>query len=301
MIKDIMHTKHSGDEKANKLIHKYLNKYQRTQIYTPLKKPAWQAEFFLLNQSTLYNQLKEEQQQQVLHLCAQGLLLDSYGIEKIGISYCGKLANIAPSMEERQMFSLIGADEATHLQWLTPYIPESLRTQHLSPFLALMDQVIVLDNANMLYYLVQILLEGWSIKHYKALYDHCADEGLKKIIKNTLRDESMHHHTGKTFFNAAKLSDSDKKLILDRLKGYCELMRTGPYQVVQAMEQVLGELSKQDKITLLEELNTQDTCHFKLQMFKQLMLQPGLESLVQQLIDEEYFEAIKLEQSAARC
>lgn len=301
IIEEIINTPHSGDEKANQLINKYLSKHQRTQSFESLTTPPWDAKFFGLHQSSLFNQIKEEQQQAILFKISQFLLLESYGIEKIGINYCGKLANIAPTMQERQMFAFIGADEATHLQWLLPYIPEEMRTNYISPFLGYMDEVIVYNTANVLYYLVQILLEGWSIQHYKALYQGCQDEPLKQIIKDTLKDESNHHHTGKTFFSAAQFSDQDKAFVMERLKGYCDVLRIGPFQVVKAFDEVLGGLSVKDKTTLLDELKTLELSKLKMQMFKRLLVQPGLETMIQDLEDQGFLTPISLEECAKRC
>ncbi len=286
---------HSGDDKARKILDRTLKKYNRYQEPTPLKTPAWGPDFFLLKRSAFFATLHEDIQQTILETLSLSMLLESYGFEKLGIGYCGKLANIATNMEERQIFSLMGAEEATHFQWLVPYIPVEYQTSYMSPYLALMDEMIDIDVPNTLYYLVQIILEGWAIHHYKSLYSQCQDASLKNILKNILRDESNHHQIGKTFFEVQNLSLKDKAIIVDCLKGYTDFVRmgTGTKHIIKVIDEACGGLSSKHKQQLLDDLCFEQTTHLKLKLYKQLMCQPGLEEIIQTLEDQDYFKAYR--------
>lgn len=280
---------HSLDSQAQKFIAKTLNRFGKSQAVSPLQSPAWPADFFGLDKSDLFKHLPEDKQTAILEQLSLSLLLDSFGIEKIGIAYCGRMSSTAPTMEERQLFAMMGADEAIHYQWLCPYIPHELRCSYQSPILEMMSQMLELDAPNVLYYLSQIILEGWSIRHYKALSAKCQDETLTHIIKQMLKDESSHHYTGKVLFNPKALSPIQKATIVDYLKWYTEIIRMAPSHIVQTVDKVAG-LSKQQHQQMLESLEHQKSTQYKLSVFKQLMSQPGMESVVDEIDQAGYFE-----------
>ncbi|MCS5710318.1 ferritin-like domain-containing protein [Candidatus Berkiella aquae] len=287
---DILSINHNkAHPKATQLIDSFLKKRQRPQHEALAIQPYWPAAFYHLEKSSLFRQASNDVQQQILVHCAQDLLNESYFIEKIGIAYSAKLILLSSSLEAKQVFSFIGADEAAHLQWITPYIPEALRIQPQGPLLSLISEVVQLDNANLLYYLVQIILEGWGLKHYKSLSQYCLEPTLKGVFTLILQDEALHHHSGKTFFCADHLSTADLLLIKDRLKAYCELVRIGPQAVIATMDKSLGGLNVAQRMQLFDELGGEATSQEKLHLLFKLMKQPGLEKILHELAECGYF------------
>lgn len=280
---------HSLNPKANYFIQKSLERFDKEQSFTPLTSPPWKAEFFQLDQSKLFNALTQENQQAILDKLSLSLLLDSFGIEKIGITYCGRISSTAPTMEERQLFSMMGADEAIHYQWLSPYIPNALRTTYRSPILQMMEDMLTLDAPNLFYYLTQIILEGWSIRHYKALSSQCQDATLTQIIKQILKDESSHHYTGKVLFDASQMTKAELNTIIDNLKLYTDIIRLGTSHIVQVVDEIVG-LTQSQRKKMLADLNHDKTTAYKLAVFKHLMNQPGMESVVADIEEQGYFE-----------
>ncbi len=278
-----------ADEKACHLINAFLKRGGRLQTKMINSTPLWPADFFHLDKSSLYQRSSIEEQYQILSYCTQDLLNESYFIEKIGIAYAAKLVLLSPSTEAKQLFSFIGADEATHLEWISPYIPEAIRTQPASSLLTLIIQITQLNNANLLYYLVQIILEGWGLKHYKSLSQYCLDPYFKTILDRILQDEALHHHSGKILFSSETLTHHELYLIKDTLKAYCDLVRVGPQAVIRAVDKVKGGLSRQAEISLFNDLEGEKTSKEKLDLLCKLMTQPGLEKIVQEIKDESYF------------
>ncbi len=275
--------------KIQKLIHGFLKRRGALQNHVHNDNPAWPAVYYGLDKSQLFKQLDDATQSQILKTCAQDLLNESYFIEKMGLEYCAKLTLLSPSSQSKQIFSLIGADEATHLQWITPFVPESMRLAPTSPLLSIIRDVITLNNENLLYYLVQIILEGWGLEHYKQLSQYCLNPGLQKIFADILQDEALHHQSGKTLFNSKKLSKQDTFIVQDHLKAYCDLVRIGPQSVVNAVSLELGGLNEKQRAILFDELQTEQESKTKLNYLYSLMIQPGLEALLQDVHDLGYF------------
>lgn len=275
--------------KIQKLIHGFLKRRGALQDNVPNDLPAWPAVYYGLDKSQLFQQLDDVAQFQILKTCAQDLLNESYFIEKMGLEYCAKLTLLSPCSQSKQIFSLIGADEATHLQWITPFVPESMRHTPTSPLLSLIRDVVTLNNENLLYYLVQIILEGWGLEHYKQLSQYCLNPTIQKIFADILQDEALHHQSGKTLFDSKKLSKQDKFIVQDHLKAYCDLIRIGPQSVVNAVSLELGGLNEKQRAILFDELQTEQQSKAKLNYIFSLMMQPGLEALLQNIHDLGYF------------
>lgn len=278
------------ESNVQKLIQSHLKRSNRNATVHPLdSKMYWDAIFFKLEQSALYQGLSTHEKIEVLADCSHNLLLESYFIEQTGISYSAKLTLLAPTLEEKQMFSFIASDEATHLNWLSNFIIGSKPKPH-GALINMIEQVIIIDKPNVLYYLVQIILEGWGLKHYNTLSKHCQSVDLKKILSTIVKDEALHHHTGKTFFDAKQLSQADRNNIKDVLKSYCDLVRSGPQAVVNVMSKKLSGLNLNQKTILFNQLRSEKQSYEKLLILKQLMLQPGMGTIVAELEHGHYFQ-----------
>lgn len=278
------------ESNAQKLINSHLKRSNRNAIVHPLDSEIyWNAIFFNLEQSTLYQELSTYEKKHVLADCSHNLLLESYFIEQTGISYSAKLTLLAPTLEEKQMFSFIASDEATHLYWLSNFITGAKPKPH-GALIDLIEQVIIIDKPNVLYYLVQIILEGWGLKHYNTLSKYCQNADLKKILLDIVKDEALHHHTGKTFFDAKQLSQAERNIIKDVLTSYCDLIRSGPQAVAHVMSKRLGGLNLKQKTHLFNQLGSEAQSFEKLLILKKLMLQPGMDNIVAELENENYFK-----------
>lgn len=246
----------------------------------------WSAEQFMLQYSSLFNKLTEDQKRNILQNCNEALLSDFYFLEKSGLAYCAKMILLGETTEIRQLYGLIASDEATHLEWFTPFVRPELRTNPQGKLLPVLGKIIEDCDANSLYYLVQTIIEGWGFATYKMLAQTCQNEKFSKILKDVLQDEAIHHKTGAALFDVKKINPSAEKLIRDRLHAYAEVLRVGPQTIVQCIEKELGELSKIELEDLFTELKTEITSQMKLNLLKTLMQQPGMELYVMRLVDK---------------
>jgi hypothetical protein len=249
----------------------------------------WPTAWWGLNHSQVFQQLDACQQQEVLAACNRTLLNEAYFIEKSGLAYT----------DTAQLYALIGADEARHLAWLEPYIAEEDKTQPCSSFLAFLSELIEEAPPRLLVYLVQIILEGWGLDHYRRLATGCQSPRLTQVLAQILKDEALHHHSGKVLFSPSCLEPDDWNQIRKALIRYTDLVRVGPLSAVESMESVTGSLPAPDVEEVIRALRHPAESLRKLSLLKELMRQPGLESLVDELESAGHFAPLPLEEAAA--
>lgn len=258
----------------------------------------WDAEYHGLHQVTLFQKATREQQREILAGCARQLLNEAYFIEKSGTAYCAKMILLAESTSIRQVYGLIAADEATHLQWIRPFIEESDRGTPDGPLLQFLSNLIERCDMNSLAFLVQIILEGWGLNHYRHLSRRCRHGALRDVFHAIYKDEALHHHTGEVVFDPKLVDTKDQQsLIRESLRGYSEMVRIGPQGTVTLMDQVLGGLDRKRKTEVFAELECEAQSQQKLTLLKKLMWGPGRERYVAELDNQGGF----IPYSAADC
>jgi hypothetical protein len=289
-IKNRLAAPHAG--KASPLFPLISGKTRLTQETDPGYKGAaslWSAEWWGLNTSKTFNALEAECQTATLDACNRTILNEAYFIEKSGLAYTAKMVLLAESTDIAQLYALIGADEARHLAWLEPYVADEDKTRPYGQFLAFLSRLIEEAPPRVLVYLVQIILEGWGLDHYKRLAAGCQNPRLGETFLNILKDEALHHKSGSLLFKANELKPEHWELIRNALKSYATMVRVGRWAVIEAMEQVLSSLSVQAVEEVLIALKHSEECTRKLQLLKTLMRQPGVEALVDELERDGFF------------
>ncbi|MBS0288412.1 MAG: ferritin-like domain-containing protein [Proteobacteria bacterium] len=281
---------HLGDNQSvNKIIHASLRRKKAIGLDVDPTYPAWEEDFFLLNQSKLFQSLPIEKKNAILKRCNDFILCNSYFIEKAGLAYCAKMILLGKSTEIRQIYGLIASDESMHLAWLTPYIDVNLRASPQGQFIRYISTLIEECSMNTLYYLIQTILEGWGIFYYKTLSKACKNSVLQQTFLNIVKDEALHHQTGVTLFDSNSLSLQDKKLIIQGILGYIDILRAGPQDIVHCIQTELGILTQQERQQLFEDLQTQATSTAKLNIFKQLLSHPFIKAQVSELENQNAF------------
>jgi len=293
-IENRLNNSHRGeDKKINKILDAYL-KIQGKQKKFQEKQQTyyWGPEHFNLHQSSLFMQSTPEQQRSILEKCSRNLISESYFVEKSASAYCAKMMMLANTTEIAQTYSMIANEEAIHLAWLTPYMPIEDRHDPKGAFLQFLSSLIEECDSNLLPYLVQIILEGWGLHHYKSLARDCLNEQLKSVFLDIMRDEALHHHTGEVIFDHSQVTDSQHLFLEKCLKTYAEMVRVGPQDLILSLEETLGGISPAEKRKLLLDIEYQKTTTQKLALLKELMTQPGMEKTVQKLENEGYFTVL---------
>lgn len=215
----------------------------------------WNADHFGLQKVDLFNESTRDEKREILGRCIKELMLEAHFIEKAGLGFNAKMVLLSESTDERLLYSLFAGEEATHFQLISAYLPASAPQSTSDPFIRLVSEMIADGNKPSLTYLVQIVLEGWGLNHYRSMAHDCQNAALRKTLLTILKDEALHHGSGVALFDKQKMSPQDVSFILDVLVRLFKMVQQGPQRVVQAIEEVKGHLSKEQRRRIFEQLD----------------------------------------------
>lgn len=263
-----------AENKVNRILAAALRSHSiQDQALVEPQPIYWQADYFALDQVSIFQAASGLEQQQILQRLNQELLTESLYIEQAGVGYMAKMVLMAESNQERMLYSLFAADETTHLAQLQPYVPSHSLRQSTDPFLQLLSEVVNCMDKAVLLFVLQVVLEGWGLTHYRTLAKGCVDPSLTLLFQGFLRAESRHHGAGVTLFNQAEVSASSQSAIVECLGTFLTMVRVGPQRVVNAIATTKGHLSRPQRIEILQQLDTVAHSHQRLQLLKSLMTQ----------------------------
>ncbi len=232
----------------------------------------WPAEHFGLDRVTLFRKSSTEERNEILKLCGRSVMAEAYFIEKFGMYFAAKMSLLSESDEERMLYSLFASDEALHFNWISSFVSEdSIADYARDPFIQFLDEVLQKEVRVTLSYIVQVILEGWGISHYRALIADCRDEELTRIFESILRDEARHHRSGVVLFNEQEPSTDEIEKIVGVLSHLFLMVQVGPQMVVSQIEMVKGRLSTEQKIRVFEELSCERESTKKIDLLKSLI------------------------------
>jgi hypothetical protein len=266
-------------EALSKAVARFLRR--RARAGTRTETIPWQADYFGLERVQRFRRSNAAERESALAGCAAALLDESWKIERSGIVFCAKMVLLAESSEEKRLFALIGADEATHSAWLEPWIADA--AMDVGPFNRFITSLVETGGAQPLTYLLQVVLEGFGVAHYSGLAAACRDEALAATLAAMAQDEALHHGAGLAAFSAARLSAPERRFVSEAASDFLRMMRSGPQSVVAALDRVVGVGSAGDAAQVFEELNFGPAAKDKLQRLRRLMAQPGMEWLIEDL------------------
>jgi hypothetical protein len=242
----------------------------------------WGASYFGLDKVKIFKDASNGEQSAILQLCSWELLEDVYYIERAGVNYMAKMVLLSESAEEQMLYALFSADEVTHQAQVRHFLPiQPSESQH-PLFKFLMDVVASNDKAVILFVLL-VVLKGWSLSHYRSLAIECREPELSLILQSFLREESGHHGTGVIVFHRMLVSESSQSAIIEAMAEFLKIMQTSQLRIVTAIERVIGDLSRLQKIRVIEELDTQTQNATRLKLMRSLMRNPNSGAIVQQL------------------
>lgn len=240
----------------------------------------WDAAWWGLDNSAVFMAAPPETQTAALDACARGLLNEAYFIEKSGLAYSAKMVLLAKNTDVAQLYALIGADEARHLGWIEPFIDAAEKISPHGPFLAFLSSLIEECSPELLVYLVQVILEGWGLDHYKRLADGCRHPDLAAIFRNIVKDEALHHRSGVMQYDVSLIKGDSQATLLASLKHYADMVRVGPQAALSAIDTACGLLSTDALADVMVALRHETETPRKLALLKELMLQQGMEEIV---------------------
>ncbi len=278
----------SQDEKLQRILASALGGGTEPN-YCPIL--PWDAAYFGLDRVTYFQQASIEQQRQILQITNRQLLEEAYFVEKAGMGYMAKMVLLAESIEERMLYSLFSADEAIHLSQIRGFLasePENTA----DPFFQLLAELAAIDDRVVLIFVIQVVLEGWGLSHYRSLAQDCQIPALVVLFTGFLQEESKHHATGVTLFQTVECAVTQQALMLEVLAKFLQMVQVGPQGVVSAIGQVLGGVSIAQRVKVFEELDTQAHSGTRLRLLQKLMQTGGGGEMVDRLIEKGAFEPL---------
>jgi hypothetical protein len=258
--------------------------------------PYWDATYFHLHQVKIFQESSESEQNAILHLANCLLLEEAYFVEKAGMGYMAKMVLLAENTEERMLYALFSANEATHLHQISPFLanPEPVETNNA--FLHFLAGVLESQDKMALLFVIQVVLEGWGLSHYRHLAQNCRDRALSQLFQGFLVDEARHHTTGILSFKQRSLSPASQSLIIEVLRLFLGMVQVGPQGVLAAIAQVKGHLSREQKIRILEELETEIQSGIRLRLLHSLMGGEKGNKIIQVLEEQGAFHPLPASQ-----
>ena len=251
--------------------------------------PLWNPEFFGLGASSYFRSADEETQRNIVEACSVDVLQEAFFIEESGMAYASKMALLSETREERMLYNLFAADEATHFHWVCDAMGAHADSIEPNAFHRLLETSIREGQRESLVFIIQVILEGWGLTHYRSLLKSCEHPGFREVLERILRDEARHHGSGVVLCRERGLPDGAKDEVLATMRSFLEMVRFGPQSVLAALNEGLGGLSRDQKLKTLKELDCQAHSATRLKHLRELMLQENFESVVAELDETDAF------------
>ncbi len=244
---------------------------------------VWEPSQFGLDKVSVYRDAGEDDRRAMLALCARGLLEEAYFIEKSGLAYSGKMILLSETTEERMLYALFGADEATHLRAIGSWLPDAQPTRTDDVFLALLSELIEQGERDTLVFVIQVVLEGWGITHYGDLARACKSDGLRQTLLAIVKDEARHHGSGVQMWGSRAVTPRVHEEIVEVLVRFLGMVQVGPVGVLSAIMRVQDGLTRAQQLTVMRELDSEAHAGKRLLLLRRLMEKAGAGPIVDAL------------------
>lgn len=271
------------NHKIRSMLNAAAKKQLGDRLHLDSELPNWPAEYFNLTDAAVFQNANASEKQTILDLCGQAIVEEALLIEKCGMAFGVKMSALSECVEERMFYNLMAAEEAIHYHQVRQFLPNDGMKVQPNPFHHLLANLIENGDRNSLVFIIQVVLEGWGLSHYKQLADNCLSEAFSFELREILKDESRHHGTGVIFSKEREFSSASCDFIVSVLKDFLQMIQVGPQAILGAVESVLGELPKNEKLALFNELDGEAKSTEKLNTLRDLMLQNGGAKIVERL------------------
>ena len=255
----------------------------------------WDASFLGLDQVRLFQEATQSEQHFILQKANQDLLEEIYWVEHAGVGYMSKMLLLADSREERMLYGLFAADEATHLSQIQTFLAE-IPVFNEDTFLAFMGEIVESFDKALLMTLVQLVLEGWGFSHYRSLAKGCLQQDMATTLRGFLEAESRHHAAGVVTLQEWEYTPESLESIYHALTEFLQMVQCGPQRLLNAIEQGKGYLSRTNKVQILEELQTEAYSQQRLDLLRFMMADSLHLSVLQRLDDQDSFRPLSAQQ-----
>jgi hypothetical protein len=271
-----------GDNRIIQGILRRMNSRYRPTSGKPASSPLyWEAESFGLQNVSLFQRAALGQQKAILQGLSLMLLREAFAIERAGMAFAAKMVLLSDDLDARILYSQFAAQEAEHYQMIASHIQGEPSDLDQDPFLGLLKNAIEEGDRMTLTLVIQVLLEGWGLLHYRKLQKDCVSESLSRDLKQILADEAHHHGSGVALFDEARLTNADHcRRVLQKLLA---MVRMGPVGLLHELSQVLGPLDTQQTMRVMDELNHPEQSSQKLMQLRGILKNAGAVELLDSL------------------
>ncbi len=215
----------------------------------------WPASHFGLDRVERFRAADATTKFKILSACSDSLLREAFFIEKGGMHYTAKISLLARTTEERLLYNLFSSEEAQHFHWVSSFVRASLRTDpEASPFLSLLNRIAQFEDRETLIFVLQVVLEGWGLHHYKALAADCLHPELKAAFERILRDEAGHHGGGLVLFNESECSPEKVAKLIGLMRLFLPMVQIGPQAVAGILFTHTGPAALEERVKAFNEL-----------------------------------------------
>ena len=286
----------ADDHRLNSMLKAVAKKQLGDRLKLDAELPLWPASFFKLDASGLFRRLPEQQQNAIVALCSKAIVEEALLIEKCGMAFGLKMSALSEVVEERMFYNLMAAEEAMHFHQVRQFLPDHGADVQPNIFHQLLARLIATGDRNSLVFIIQVVLEGWGITHYKHLADSCQSAAFVHELREILKDESRHHGTGVIFAKERCFSDESIVFMDSVLTEFLGMVQVGAQSVLAAFLTVVPDLSRADQQQLLIDLDSEACAAEKLQTLRTLMLANNGTAIVERLDQKGVFTPLSVEE-----
>ncbi len=266
---------------------------ERAREQAPL--PLWKPDYFNLHETRAYKNASEEQQLEIVRASSQSLLEEAFYIEQSGMAYAAKMSIMSDTIEERMLYSLFAADETAHYHQVRQFLPNQGRGTEPGEFHKMLASLIEEGDRESLVFIIQVILEGWGLTHYRSLAQGCQSEDFTEVLKGIIRDEARHHGSGVILCRDRGLPERSHSYVNDILSTFFYMVQLGPQAVIESVDKATGGMTRQQKIELFNELGGEEESQKRLDLLKGLMQEDGFMKVSDFLDSKGHFKALKAE------
>jgi len=267
----------------------------------PERLTPWNESFLGIEKTQPWREASPALRTELLHGCNQNILEEAVYIEDAGMSYTARMTLLARSEQEKILYSLFSADEATHYSWFKEALGPVFEKTRPNEFHHLLMDSITTHPAESLVFLIQVFLEGWGIQRYTDLMRNCRNPRLREQLGLILQDEARHHGSGVVLNREGKLLEGlppgARIDLLDTLQKFLGMVRAGPMATLQTIESCSGGMTRAQKIRTLEELGSIEHSQARLDILKNLMIHEKAFDLIEKLESWGSFTPLRPEES----
>ena len=253
--------------------------------------PVFSAEHFGLDRVPLFAAASDDEKRAVLTAAGKDRLDEAVIIEKLGMAFSAKMLLLSNDATARSVYALFGADEARHLALLSAHHHDPANVEP-NVFHRLLSDLIDDGDRASLAFVIQVVLEGWGLSHYRGMRDDTTSDTLRAVFDRILDDEVRHHASGKVVHEELGLSGRSLDYTVEVMAGFCDLVRLGPVSVVDAVDAGLGGISRAQRLDCYRALEGEVHAAARLALLRKLM---GEGDVVRALDERGLFSPAPLE------